>query len=80
LRDKVRDQLQANGVMSMIYYPLPMHLQPVYAGLGYQVGQLPQAEAAAQGVLSLPMFPEMSEAQQDQVVAGLKGVMGELAG
>jgi dTDP-4-amino-4,6-dideoxygalactose transaminase len=77
LRDKVRDRLQANGVMSMIYYPLPMHLQPVYAGLGYQVGQLPQAEAAAQGVLSLPMFPEMSEAQQDQVVAALKLVMAE---
>jgi dTDP-4-amino-4,6-dideoxygalactose transaminase len=80
LRDQVRDRLQAHGVMSMIYYPLPMHLQPVYAGLGYQVGQLPQSEAAAAAVLSLPMFPEMSEAQQDQVVAALKGVMGELAG
>jgi dTDP-4-amino-4,6-dideoxygalactose transaminase len=76
LRDKVRDRLKTNGVMSMIYYPLPMHLQPVYTGLGYQVGQLPQSEAAAQEVLSLPMFPEMSEAQQDQVVAGLKEVMG----
>jgi dTDP-4-amino-4,6-dideoxygalactose transaminase len=77
LRDKVRDRLQANGVMSMIYYPLPMHLQPVYAGLGYAVGQLPQAEAAAQEVLSLPMFPEMSEAQQDQVVVAVKLVMAK---
>jgi dTDP-4-amino-4,6-dideoxygalactose transaminase len=77
LRDKVRDRLQAAGVMSMIYYPLPMHLQPVYAGLGYAVGQLPQAEAAALEVLSLPMFPEMSEAQQDQVVAAVKSVMAE---
>jgi dTDP-4-amino-4,6-dideoxygalactose transaminase len=76
-RDKVRDRLQANGVITMIYYPLPLHLQPVYAGLGYQAGQLPQAEAAAQEVLSLPMFPEMSEAQQDQVVMALKLVMAE---
>jgi dTDP-4-amino-4,6-dideoxygalactose transaminase len=76
-RDKVRDRLQANGVITMIYYPLPLHLQPVYAGLGYQAGQLPQAEAAAQEVLSLPMFPEMSEAQQDQVVMALKLVMTE---
>ncbi len=75
LRDKVRDRLQAHGVMSMIYYPLPMHLQPVYAGLGYRSGQLPQSEAAAQEVLSLPMFPEMTEAQQDQVVAMLGLVM-----
>jgi dTDP-4-amino-4,6-dideoxygalactose transaminase len=52
-----------------------MHLQPVYAGLGYQAGQLPQAEAAAAEVLSLPMFPEMSEAQQDQVVAALRTIM-----
>jgi dTDP-4-amino-4,6-dideoxygalactose transaminase len=80
LRDKVRDRLQAAGVMSMIYYPLPMHLQPVYAGLGYAAGQLPQAEAAALEVLSLPMFPEMSEAQQDQVVTAVKSVMAELAG
>jgi dTDP-4-amino-4,6-dideoxygalactose transaminase len=77
-RDQVRDRLQAKGVMSMIYYPLPMHLQPVYAGLGYRSGQLPQAEAAAVEVLSLPMFPEMSEAQQDQVVETLKVVMAEL--
>jgi dTDP-4-amino-4,6-dideoxygalactose transaminase len=76
-RDKVRDRLQANGVITMIYYPLPLHLQPVYAGLRYQAGQLPQAEAAAQEVLSLPMFPEMSEAQQDQVVMALKLVMAE---
>jgi dTDP-4-amino-4,6-dideoxygalactose transaminase len=78
-RDQVRDRLRELGVMTMIYYPLPMHLQPVYVGLGYQSGQLPQAEVAAQEVLSLPMFPEMSEAQQDQVVETLKVVMGELA-
>jgi dTDP-4-amino-4,6-dideoxygalactose transaminase len=74
-RDPVREQLQGAGIITMIYYPLPMHLQPVYAGLGYQAGQLPQAEAAAAEVLSLPMFPEMSEAQQDQVVAALRTIM-----
>lgn len=74
-RDQVRDRLRENGVITMVYYPIPMHLQPVYAGLGYQVGQLPQAEAAAQNVLSLPMFPEMTESQQDHVVETLQQVM-----
>ncbi len=77
-RDQVRDRLRAAGVITMIYYPVPMHLQPVYAGLGYQPGQLLNAEVAAQEVLSLPMFPEMSAAQQDQVVQILQIVISEL--
>lgn len=71
-RDEIKSQLQANGVNSMIYYPLPLHLQPVYASLGYQLGQLPQVDRAAREVLSLPMFPELSVEQQDQVVYSLK--------
>ena len=71
-RDQVRTQLQSKGVNSMIYYPLSLHLQPIYKSLGYQVGQLPQADRAAHEVLSLPMFPELSIAQQDQVVYSLK--------
>jgi dTDP-4-amino-4,6-dideoxygalactose transaminase len=77
-RDQVRDRLRSAGVITMIYYPVPMHLQPVYVGLGYQPGHLLNAEAAAQEVLSLPMFPELSAAQQDQVVQTLKMVMSEL--
>ncbi len=71
-RDQLRTDLQAKGVSSMIYYPLPLHLQPVYKSLGYQLGQLPETDRAAAQVLSLPMFPELSQDQQDQVVYSLK--------
>jgi dTDP-4-amino-4,6-dideoxygalactose transaminase len=71
-RDRIRTTLQSHNVSSMVYYPLPLHLQPFYQHLGYRPGQLPQAERAAQEVLSLPMFPELSIEQQDQVVHSLK--------
>lgn len=60
----------------MVYYPLPLHLQPIYQSLGYQPGQLPMSDRAAHEVLSLPMFPELSIEQQDQVVYGLKDCLG----
>ncbi|HEY9663880.1 MAG TPA: DegT/DnrJ/EryC1/StrS family aminotransferase, partial [Allocoleopsis sp.] len=63
---------QERGVGSMVYYPLPLHLQPVYAGLGYQPGQLPVTEQMAQEVLSLPMFPELTPEAQEQVCYALK--------
>jgi dTDP-4-amino-4,6-dideoxygalactose transaminase len=71
-RDRIRTQLQEKGVNSMVYYPLPLHLQPVYESLGYREGQLPEADRASREVLSLPMFPELSHEQQDQVVYSLK--------
>ncbi|TBR61165.1 Cys/Met metabolism pyridoxal-phosphate-dependent enzyme [Westiellopsis prolifica IICB1] len=71
-RDWVRNQLQERGVNTMIYYPRPLHLQPVYESLNYQPGQLPVSEQVSQEVLSLPMFPELSEEQQDQVIYSLK--------
>jgi dTDP-4-amino-4,6-dideoxygalactose transaminase len=71
-RDRVRQQLQQQGVNSMIYYPLPLHLQPVYAGLGYQSGQFPVVEQISHQVLSLPMFPELTVEQQERVVYALK--------
>lgn len=71
-RDTLRTQLQEKGIASMVYYPLPLHLQPAYADLGYQAGQLPMAEQASQQVLSLPMFPEMTLEQQEQVAYSLK--------
>ncbi|MBW4669681.1 MAG: DegT/DnrJ/EryC1/StrS family aminotransferase [Cyanomargarita calcarea GSE-NOS-MK-12-04C] len=74
-RESIRTQLQEQGVNSMIYYPHPLHLQPVYANLGYQSGQLPAAELACNEVLSLPMYPELSEEQQMQVIYALKEVM-----
>lgn len=71
-RDQLKAQLQEQGIISMIYYPLSLHLQPVYAHLGYQPGQLPVAEQASLEVLSLPMFPELTAEQQSQIVYSLK--------
>lgn len=76
-RDRIRQQLQQQGISSMVYYPLPLHLQPVYQSLGYQSGQLPVAEQLSQEVLSLPMFPELSEEQQDRVVYALKDAIAD---
>lgn len=71
-RDIVRVKLQQMGIISMVYYPIPLHLQPVYKDLGYQTGQLPTVEQAAREVLSLPMFPDLSFEEQQQVVYSLK--------
>ncbi|BAY62399.1 DegT/DnrJ/EryC1/StrS aminotransferase [Calothrix brevissima NIES-22] len=71
-RDSVRQQLQEKGVSSMVYYPLPLHLQPIYQNLGYQPGSLPVAEQACHEVISLPMFPELTQEQQDKVIYALK--------
>nr|WP_199295762.1 DegT/DnrJ/EryC1/StrS family aminotransferase [Trichocoleus sp. FACHB-591] len=72
LRDWVRNELQSRGVGSIVYYPLPLHLQSVYRDLGYQPGQLPVSEQMCHEVLSLPMFPELSAEEQDQVIYSLK--------
>jgi dTDP-4-amino-4,6-dideoxygalactose transaminase len=71
-RDWLRQKLQELGVNTMIYYPMPLHLQPVYANLNYEAGQLPLSEQISQEVLSLPMFPELTEEQQEQVIYAVK--------
>ncbi|MGK7933662.1 MAG: DegT/DnrJ/EryC1/StrS family aminotransferase [Microcystaceae cyanobacterium] len=71
-RDKLREQLVEKEIISMIYYPIPLHLQPVYQGLGYQQGSLPNAEQACKEVLSLPMFPDLTFEEQQQVAYALK--------
>ncbi|AFZ03232.1 DegT/DnrJ/EryC1/StrS family aminotransferase [Calothrix sp. PCC 6303] len=71
-RDWLRQKLQELGVNTMVYYPMPLHLQPVYANLNYEPGQLPVSEQISHEVLSLPMFPELSEEQQEQVIYALK--------
>lgn len=75
-RDTIRSQLLDRGIISMVYYPLSLHLQPAYAHLGYQPGQLPKAEQASREVLSLPMFPELTMEQQEQVAFALKDSFG----
>jgi len=71
-RDGLREHLAARGVASGIHYPVPVHLQPAYADLGSGPGALPVSELLASTVLSLPMFPELSDAQIDQVCDAVK--------
>lgn len=68
LRDALLQFLKENGVEAGIHYPVPLHLQPAYADLGYRRGDLPVTEAVADTCLSLPIYPEMTETQQDRVV------------
>lgn len=75
-RDAVLERLHADGVMAGIHYPVPVHLQGAYADLGYGPGAFPVAEAASQEILSLPLFAEITEAQQDRVVESLRVALG----
>jgi dTDP-4-amino-4,6-dideoxygalactose transaminase len=75
-RDQVRAALQAQGVETGIHYPVPIHLQKACADLGYRQGAFPVTEAAAAGILSLPMFAELTQAQIDRVVQTLSQALG----
>jgi dTDP-4-amino-4,6-dideoxygalactose transaminase len=70
-RDGVQERLKQAGIQTMVYYPVPLHLQEVHSGLGHSKGDFPNAEMVADTCLSLPIFPEMSDEQQDQVVAAV---------
>jgi dTDP-4-amino-4,6-dideoxygalactose transaminase len=74
-RDYVQTQLREQNIITMIYYPLPLHLQSVYKHLGYKKGDFPVTEDICDRVLSLPMFPELSAEQQEQVVSTLKDIL-----
>jgi dTDP-4-amino-4,6-dideoxygalactose transaminase len=75
-RDAVQAALKTAGVETMVYYPVPLHLQDVHADMGHKPGDFIEAERAAEECLSLPMFPELTEEQQDCVVAILKEALG----
>jgi dTDP-4-amino-4,6-dideoxygalactose transaminase len=71
-RDGLQKLLQADGVQTGLHYPIPVHLQEAHADLGYKAGDFPASEAAANEVLSLPMFPEMTSTQVEQVVSAVR--------
>ena len=71
-RDALLGHLNRSGVGAGIHYPTPLHLQPAYADLGYALGDLPVTEAVADTCLSLPIYPEMTDAQQEYVVATIR--------
>jgi dTDP-4-amino-4,6-dideoxygalactose transaminase len=71
-RDGLHATLQAEGIQTGIHYPVPAHLQPAYADLGYGKGAFPRAEAAAEQVLSLPLYPELSSQAVTEVAGAVK--------
>jgi dTDP-4-amino-4,6-dideoxygalactose transaminase len=71
-RNGLQASLQAEGIQTGIHYPVPVHLQPAYADLGYGRGAFPHAEAAAEQVLSLPVYPELSSQAVAEVAGALK--------
>ncbi len=77
-RDKVQKLLTARGVASTVYYPTPIHLQPIYASLGYRSGDLPECERAAQEALSLPIYPELTNEQIEHVANALAESLREI--
>lgn len=70
--DRVAKHLAAQGIDTSVFYPLPLHLQPAYAGFGGRHGQLPIAERASYEVLSLPLYPEMTSEQIDRVADAVR--------
>lgn len=78
-RERVRSRLAEAGVQTGVHYPTPLHLTPAYGHLGYAPGDFPVAERLAPRILSLPMYPQITTAQQDHVVAELRAALDEVS-
>lgn len=76
-RDAVWNGLKSRGIGSAVYYPIPLHLQECFESLGYKRGDFPESERAAAETLALPIFPELTTAQKDEVAATVKELLGE---
>ncbi len=74
-RDALREALQAHGIATGVHYPIPVHLQPAHADLGLGVGAFPVAERVAAEILSLPIYPELTDAQVQTIAAAIKGTV-----
>ena len=73
-RDQVMKRLADRGIGCGVHYPIPVHLQPAYQSLGHKIGDFPITEKCANEFLSLPMFPELTAAQAEQVVVELSAI------
>ncbi|MFH1709635.1 MAG: DegT/DnrJ/EryC1/StrS family aminotransferase [bacterium] len=71
-RNKLQEFLKSKGIGAMVYYPLALHLQKVYEHLGYKKASMPHCEKAQDEVLSLPIFPELTQAQVNEVASAIK--------
>jgi dTDP-4-amino-4,6-dideoxygalactose transaminase len=77
-RELIRDRLAREGIQTGIHYPVPVHLQPAYGALGHSRGSFPVTEAAADEILSLPMYPELPEHAPRRVAEALAAALEEL--
>src|SRR5215212_5292198 len=75
-RDALQAHLKSKGIGNSVYYPLPLHLQPCFEYLGYKSGAFPESEKAAKEVISLPIYPELTNAQLDEVIGAVREFYG----
>lgn len=75
-RDALQEHLKEAGIATGVHYPIPLHLQPAYKFLGHKKGEFPVTEAAAERILSLPMYPELSADQIAEIAAAIKSFQG----
>ena len=79
-RDAVLQMMREEQVGAAVYYPIPLHLQPCFANLGYRFGDLPQSERACQSVLALPIYSELPESHQQRVISELRRAIEAVTG
>jgi dTDP-4-amino-4,6-dideoxygalactose transaminase len=75
-REELQAHLKEKGIGSAVYYPLALHLQPCFEYLGYKRGAFPEAERATKEVISLPVYPELTQPQLDEVIDAVRGFYG----